>query len=74
MTRRTFKRGIGRLWIVLAVGFDLWWLVLFIREFDFGKVEGAWVAFLIVAFANVAWFFLLKAFFWILDGFSKENL
>jgi hypothetical protein len=69
MTRRTFKRGITRLWIVLAVGFDLWCLVQFIQNSAFSAF-----AFFMVAIINVAWFVALKACFWVFDGFTKENV
>jgi hypothetical protein len=70
MTRPSFKRGLIRLWIVLAVGFDLWCLVEYLSHGS----GGALVAIAIITAINVAWFVALKACFWVWDGFTKESV
>jgi hypothetical protein len=63
-----FRRGLTRLWIVLAVGFDLWCLAVFLWG---GSHGDAWYALAVVAAGNVAWFVALRACFWVMDGFTK---
>lgn len=69
MTRPTFKRGLTRLWIVLAVGFDIWCLVEYLTRDTNG---GGLVALAIIAAVNITWFVALRACFWVLDGFTQE--
>jgi hypothetical protein len=67
MTRQTFKCGLTRLWIVLAVGFDLWWIAVLLWG---GSHGGALYASAIIAACNVAWFVALRVCFWVMDGFT----
>jgi hypothetical protein len=70
MTRTFFKRGLTRLWIVLAGGFDLWCLVEFLLHGGKGDMLPVLA---IVAAINVAWFVALWAIFWVVAGFAIER-
>jgi len=72
MTKRTFRRGLTRLWIVVAVGFDLWVLAEFLLHGPHGDGDAPY-ALAVVAAVNVGWFAALRACFWVMDGFFKED-
>jgi hypothetical protein len=67
------KRGLARLWIVIAVVADLYLCVLSIAGLHAGEgspLGSSWgVFFLLIIGLNFLWFVILAALFWVLNGF-----
>jgi hypothetical protein len=71
----TFKRGMVRLWIVIAIVVDLYLAFTLVTSLEAGIPVGAtWGRLLLVlAVAHVLWFTSLLAVFWVLEGFRPRK-
>lgn len=62
------------MWVVLAVAYDLFVLFAVAQEYGHETAKDLSQFIGVVALMNGAWFLVLKVCFWILDGFSKQEL
>lgn len=65
------KRGITRLWIVLAVAYDLYTLIAVMQEYGHEPAKDLLLFVGAIALMNVAWFVVLRVSFWIVEGFAR---
>ncbi len=72
---KNIKRGLIRLWIVIAAGVDLYALVVIIADWRSGAsyINSLWTLFFTFTGLNVLWFVILAAVFWVLNGFFPKT-
>jgi hypothetical protein len=76
VTLSNIKRGLVRLWIVIAAAADLYLILLSVTNLHDGArspLDSSWSAFVFIVFGlNVLWFVVLAALLWVLNGFSLK--
>jgi hypothetical protein len=73
VTLNNAKRGLVRLWLVIATAADLYIILLSVLGLRAGEpspVDSSWSMFvIIVVVLNVLWLAILAALLWVLNGF-----